>query len=722
MARSAAGEKPVSSAAAETTVRTPRRVLFTALVAFAIAVGVGSAFVRLTDRRVIESRRRAAGDAAAATSLRVQRQIDAAFAAASTVAALVRAGGEADVREVAAEAARRGVTSVEVVNDVAASAGANEVLALATPQRLRACVRVAPSDPRFAAANVDVDELVARSGVADLGNDYEYRLIATDAATGRGVVIARSSPLEPADAITVSFAVPQGKWTLEVVRRAGWRVTGERTREIALVLIGSLLVALFIYDMLRRPFVLEREVELRTRKIADTNRRLVAEIEQRERAEEQVQHEATHDRLTSLPNRVYLRDRITRALSRVRADVVVGFGVLVIDIDRFTDVNDGLGHSIGDELLTLAGRRLQSCTRFGDVLARVGGDEFAILTLAVDPSEVTSVARRAHEALEVPFEVSGHRVQMSGSIGIALSASGYTAADELLRDAYLAAHRARQQGGASHVLFDPAMHAQAAAAQQIETELRAALTGGELRTYFQPIVSLTSGRITGFEALVRWIHPTRGFVSPAAFIPVAVSSGLIIPLDQWMMREAARQVHEWNTRLHLDPPLTISVNVSGRRLGQKELIEDVASTLRDTGISTRSLRLEITEGEMMERPDEVLAILNELKRMEITLLVDDFGTGYSSLSYLHSFPIDIVKIDQSFVRRMLESAKDEEIVRAVINLSATLGLRVIAEGIETAEHLVRLRELGCDYGQGYLFSKPVDAAAIETLLAADKTW
>ncbi|HEX8154487.1 MAG TPA: EAL domain-containing protein, partial [Thermoanaerobaculia bacterium] len=244
----------------------------------------------------------------------------------------------------------------------------------------------------------------------------------------------------------------------------------------------------------------------------------------------------------------------------------------------------------------------------------------------------------------------------------------------------------------------------------------------ELRTYFQPIVSLKTGRITGFEALVRWIHPKRGFVSPAAFIPVAVSTGLIIPLDQWMMREAARQVHEWNTRLQLEPPLTISVNVSGRRLGQKELIDDVASTLRDTGIDTRSLRLEITEGEMMERPDEVLAILTELKRMNITLLVDDFGTGYSSLSYLHSFPIDIVKIDQSFVRRMLESAKDEEIVRAVINLSATLGLRVIAEGIETAEHLARLRELGCDYGQGYLFSKPVDAGAIEALLAEGRVW
>jgi diguanylate cyclase (GGDEF)-like protein len=706
----------------EPAVRTPRRVLFSAIVAFILAVGVGSAFVRLLDRRSIETRRQAAADAAAATSLRVERQIDAAFAAASTVAALARAGG-ADVTEIAAEAARRGgVRSVELRNEVSAPRGANEVLSLATPQQLHACVRVAPTDPRFAAAILDVQELLGRSGVSDLGNDYDYRLVATDAASGRTFVVARSSPLELADPVRSSFAVPQGQWSLEVVRRAGWRMQGERTREIALVLIGSLLVTLFVYDLLRRPYVLEREVELRTRKIVETNRRLTAEIEQRERAEEQVVHEATHDRLTALPNRVYLRDRISRVLSRNRSGDAAGFGVLVIDIDRFTDVNDGLGHEVGDELLTLAGRRLQSCIRFGDVLARVGGDEFAILALSVDPTDITGVARRAHEALEVPFEVSGHRVQMSGSIGIALSATGYTAADELLRDAYLAVHRARQQGGASHVLFDPKMHEQAAAAQQIETELRAALAAGELRTYFQPIVSLKTGRITGFEALVRWIHPKRGFVSPAAFIPVAVSSGLIVPLDQWMMREAARQVHEWNTRLQLDPPLTISVNVSGRRLGQKELIDDVATTLRETGISTRSLRLEITEGEMMQHPDEVLAILTELKKMDITLLVDDFGTGYSSLSYLHSFPIDIVKIDQSFVRRMHESAKDEEIVRAVINLSATLGLRVVAEGIETAEHLARLRELGCDYGQGYHFSKPVDAAAIETLLAANKVW
>jgi diguanylate cyclase (GGDEF)-like protein len=711
------------TAAAEAAVQMPRRVLLTALIAFVLAAGVGGAFIRLTDRRSIENRRQAAADAAAATTLRVERQIDAAFAAASTVAALVRAGGEASLGDVSAEAARRGgVTAVELMRDVPAPPGANEVLSLTTPQELRACVRVAPAERRFAAAVLGVQELLGRSGVSDLGNDYDYRLLAADAASGRAVVIARSSPLELADPVRSSFAVPQGQWTLEVVRRAGWRMRGERTRELALVLIGSLLFALFVYDLLRRPYVLEREVELRTRKIAETNRRLTAEIEQRERAEEQVVHEATHDRLTALPNRVYLRDRITRALSRARGSDPVGFGVLVIDLDRFTDVNDALGHSVGDELLTLAGRRLQSCIRFGDVLARVGGDEFAILALAGDPTDITSVARRAHEALEVPFDVGGHRVQLSGSIGIALSATGYTAADELLRDSYLAVHRARQQGGASHVLFDPKMHEQAAAAQQIETELRAALSSGELRTYFQPIVSLQTGRITGFEALVRWIHPKRGFVSPAAFIPVAVTSGLIVPLDQWMMREAARQVHEWNSRMQLEPPLTISVNVSGRRLGQKELIDDVTSTLRDTGIDTRSLRLEITEGEMMERPDEVLSILTELKRMNITLLVDDFGTGYSSLSYLHSFPIDIVKIDQSFVRRMLESAKDEEIVRAVINLSATLGLKVIAEGIETADHLARLRELGCDYGQGYLFSKPVDAAAIEALLAAGKVW
>jgi diguanylate cyclase (GGDEF)-like protein len=708
-------------------VGTPRRVPVIALIVLVLAVGVGSAFVRLADRRSVENRRRVASEAAAAATVRIERQIDAAFAAASIVAALLRARGDADVNTIAAEAVQRGgVAGIEVVAATAVPAppGASTVLMMSESRQLRACVRVAPADPRFAVAILDLPELLARSGVDELPSDgYDYQLVASGAAaSGRAFVVARSSPLELAEPVRSSFAVPQGRWTLDVARRAGWRMAGERTREIAIVLIGSLLFALFVYDLLRRPYVLEREVELRTRKIVETNRRLTAEIEQRQRAEEQVVHEATHDRLTALPNRVYLRDRITRALDRARSANAVGFGVLVIDIDRFTDVNDGLGHDIGDELLTLAARRLQSCIRFGDVLARVGGDEFAILSLAIDPAEITGVARRAHEALEVPFEVGGHRVQMSGSIGIALSASGYTVADELLRDAYLAVHRARQQGGASHVLFDPKMHEQAAAAQQIETELRAALAGNELRPYFQPIVSLTTGRITGFEALVRWISPKRGFVSPAAFIPVAVSSGLIIPLDQWMMREAARQVHEWNSRLQLEPPLTISVNVSGRRLGQRELIEDVARTLRETGIDTRSLRLEITEGEMMERPDEVLAILTELKRMNITLLVDDFGTGYSSLSYLHSFPIDVVKIDQSFVRRMLESGKDEEIVRAVINLSATLGLRVIAEGIETAGHLARLRELGCDYGQGYLFSKPVDAAAIEALLATNPSW
>ena len=727
----------------ESAVRVPRRLVVIALIALLVALGVGSAFVRLVDRRSIEARRRAATDAAAATSLRVERQVDAAFASAATLAALLRAGAVTDLAAVAREAMQRGgVAAIEVIENgvvtrvepplpneegqqaftVRPAAATNEVLVIPDPQRLRACVRVAPEQPRFAAAIVDVPQLLARSGLAELQESgYDYSLNVTDALSGRTVVLSRSSPLDFDEPVRSSFDVPQGRWTLEVVRRAGWRMRGERTRELAIVVIASVLVALFVYDLLRRPYVLEREVALRTRKIAETNRRLTAEIEQRQRAEEQVEHEATHDRLTALPNRVYLRDRISRVLERARSGGG-GFGVLVIDVDRFTDVNDGLGHSVGDELLTLAGRRLQSCVRAGDVLARVGGDEFAILTLDVEPAEITGIARRSLEALEVPFDLQGHRVQISGSIGIALSAGGYSASDELLRDAYLALNRARQQGGGTHVLFDPKMHEQAAAAQQIEAELRVAIANGELRTYFQPIVSLATGRITGFEALVRWISPTRGFVSPAAFLPVAVSTGLIVPLDQWMMRESARQVHEWNTRLQLEPPLTISVNVSGRRLGQKELIADVTGTLRDTGIGTRSLRLEITEGEMMEHPEEVLEILTELKRMDITLLVDDFGTGYSSLSYLHSFPIDVVKVDQSFVRRMTDSPKDEEIVRAVINLSATLGLRVIAEGIETAEHLARLRDLGCDYGQGYFFSKPVDAAAIEALLAADKSW
>ncbi|HYO76216.1 MAG TPA: diguanylate cyclase, partial [Thermoanaerobaculia bacterium] len=547
----------------ESAVRVPRRVLVIALIALLLALGVGSAFVRLADGRSIEARRGAATDAAAATSLRVERQIDAAFAAASTAAALLRSGAAADFRATALESIGRGIAAVEIIENGTVTRvepalpdeqgqpaftapppnGANQVLAIPDPRRLRACVRISSDAPRFAAAVVDVRELLAQSGVADLQEKgYDYRLVASDTLSGRNTVIARSSPLEFDEPVRSSFDVPQGRWTLEVVRSAGWRMRGERTREIAIVLIGSLLFALFVYDLLRRPYVLEREVELRTRKIVETNRRLTGEIEQRQRAEEQVVHEATHDRLTALPNRVYLRDRIARALDRTRSGGSVGFGVLVIDVDRFTDVNDGLGHDVGDELLTLIARRLQSCIRMGDVLARVGGDEFAILTLAIDPADITGIARRSQEALEVPFDLRGHRVQMAGSIGIALSASGYTAADELLRDAYLAVNRARQQGGATQVLFDPKMHEQAAAAQQVEAELRIALENNELRTYFQPIVSLTTGRITGFEALVRWISPKRGFVSPAAFIPVAVSTGLIIPLDQWMMREAARQV------------------------------------------------------------------------------------------------------------------------------------------------------------------------------------
>jgi diguanylate cyclase (GGDEF)-like protein/PAS domain S-box-containing protein len=450
---------------------------------------------------------------------------------------------------------------------------------------------------------------------------------------------------------------------------------------------------------------------------------IATDITERKQMEEQLVHDALHDGLTGLPNRVLFIDRLQQSIARTKRCPDELFAVLFLDLDRFKVVNDSLGHMVGDQLLIAIAERLQACVRPGDTVARLGGDEFTIL---LDPiknvSDVTSVAERIHQTLRMPLNLNGYEVFTTASIGITLSVTGYDRPEDLLRDADTAMYQAKEQGKACHAIFDTVMYDQAVALLQIETDLRWAIARQELRVYYQPIVSLTTGKLAGFEALVRWQHPERGLVSPAEFIPVAEETGLIIPIGQWVLRQACQHLHQWQVQFPSNPPLTISVNLSGKQFSQPGLTEQVDRILQETGLAPESLKLEITESGIMQNAESAAALLQELKALKIHLCIDDFGTGYSSLSRLSQFPIDTLKIDRSFVNAMGQGGEHAEIVQAIITLSHTLGMDVVAEGVETADQLAQLRLLHCNYGQGYFFAKPLNSQAVESLLTTAEQW
>jgi diguanylate cyclase (GGDEF)-like protein len=399
------------------------------------------------------------------------------------------------------------------------------------------------------------------------------------------------------------------------------------------------------------------------------------------------------------------------------------FAVLFLDLDRFKVVNDSLGHMVGDQLLVGIARRLEICLRPGDTVARLGGDEFTVLLEdLMSVTEAIEVADRLQKALALPFNLNGHEVFATVSIGIALSSTGYDRPEEVLRDADTAMYRAKMLGKARHEVFDKTMHARAMNLLQMESDLRRAIERNEFVLHYQPIVALETGTISGFEALIRWQHPERGFVPPDDFIPIAEETGLIIPIGQWVLEEACRQIHEWQEQFTQYPPLQISVNLSSKQFVNSNLIDQIRRVLRETNVEPQSLKLEITESVVMENFDMAIEMLNQLRTLGIELSIDDFGTGYSSLSYLHRFPISTLKIDRSFVSRMSDNNENAEIVRTIMMLARSLKMDVVAEGVETIDQLTQLAMLECEYGQGYYFSKPLKIADAAKLLADGQTY
>jgi diguanylate cyclase (GGDEF)-like protein/PAS domain S-box-containing protein len=443
------------------------------------------------------------------------------------------------------------------------------------------------------------------------------------------------------------------------------------------------------------------------------------DITARKRAEEKLRHDAHHDSLTGLPNRTVFLDRLARSVSRARRRDDYLFAVLFLDLDRFKLINDSSGHRTGDQLLIAVARRLESVLRPGDMVARHGGDEFTILLDHLkDQTDVETIVRRLEKHLSSPFDIFGQETVVNASIGITLSSVACQDPEQMLRDADIAMYRAKARGRGRYEFFSSGMHQDLVSTMQLESDLRSAIRNGEFLAHYQPIISFEEGRISGFEALIRWQHPQRGLIPPGQFIPVAEESGLINPVGRWILREAARQMTEWQRCFPADPPLIVSVNLSTRQFSQPDLIERISEVLAETGLSPQSLKIEITESAVMENAEAAVEMLNQLKAFGMQLSIDDFGTGYSSFNYLHRFPIDTLKIDRSFVSRMDIQAENVEIVRTIISLAHNLGMKVVAEGIETRAQMQQLRELGCEYGQGYYLARPMDSAAAASIIAS----
>jgi diguanylate cyclase (GGDEF)-like protein len=463
----------------------------------------------------------------------------------------------------------------------------------------------------------------------------------------------------------------------------------------------------------------EYHVEELSRHIAEQERISV----QLQESKDHFRHAAFHDALTNLPNRALLAENLKFVIERARQHDDYQFAVLFLDLDRFKNVNDSLGHSIGDQLLITMARRLEGCIREVDMVARLGGDEFAILLDGIpNQAEATNMARRIQEKLQSPFSISGHEVFTTASIGIALSSTGYDHPENILRDADTAMYRAKAQGKACYEVFDKGMHTHAVFLLQMENDLRRAIEREELRVYYQPIVALDNGQLAGFEALIRWQHPERGFINPADFIPLAEDTGLIVPLGLWILERACQQLGQWQWQSAANRSLFMSVNLSGKQVAQPDLVESIRDILEETRVDAKHLKLEITESAVMENAEMAALLLKRLKGLGVQLSIDDFGTGYSSLSYLHRFPVNTLKIDRSFVGRIGEAAENIEIVRTVISLAENMGMEVVAEGIETMSQLTQLRKLKCQYGQGYLFSRPVDADSVSTWISNKPDW
>ena len=460
------------------------------------------------------------------------------------------------------------------------------------------------------------------------------------------------------------------------------------------------------------------QLEISNQKLIVTNQELQQQIAVRRKIEQQLIKDALHDGLTKLPNRNLLLDRIERSLEQTRRNPDYLFAVLFLDLDRFKSINDSQGHLVGDKLLVAVAEILKQDLREVDTLARLGGDEFVILLDNIHHlTDAIEVSDRINRRLKLPFTLKRQTVFTSASIGIALSSTGYSSSSQILRDADIAMYRAKEKGKARYEVFDRQMYLETLKTIKLESDLRLALKQNQFGLYYQPIISLKNGTLAGFEALIRWQHPEKGFISPVDFIPVAEDTGLIVQVGDWVLKHACQQLYTWQQQFTAIPnidSLKISINIASQQVQERSFMQKIDQILAETGLNSNCLRLEITERALIDSENNTNQTLTQIKRRGIKLSIDDFGTGYSSLSYLRRLPIDNLKIDRSFVKNINSNIESLEIVKTIITLAKTLKMDAIAEGIETSEQSDRLKTLGCEYAQGYLFSRPLSPEDVES--------
>lgn len=498
---------------------------------------------------------------------------------------------------------------------------------------------------------------------------------------------------------------------------------GIRFRALALLAPFILTVLSYLINerakLFKKTLLTEKELRQKTLELEKVNELLARENSARKKAEEQLVRHAFYDPLTNLPNRALFVDHVHNALERQRKDRDTAFAVLLLDIDRFKVINDGLGHAVGDQLLLLLSQRLKKIVRPGDTLSHFGEDEFAVLMEDIKEAwYVDDLLDRIKDEMRPAFHVFGREVFVTVSIGIVLSKGDeYSQPEEPIRDADIAMYHAKSRGKACHVIFDPAMHAEATSLLWLEIELRRALAQNDLAVHYQPIVAVTNNKIFGLEALARWQHPERGLLFPSDFMSVAEETGLIAPISYRIIHEACWQMHQWQRQFSGHRNLTVSVNISGKVFSQPDFYENIEKILHETGLEASSLRLEIVERILIENPEPAAALMKRLKELNVRFDIDGFGTGYSALNYLRHFPIDGLKIDPSFIKTLPFDKNNAEIVKTIIVLAEALKLEVIAKGIETGQQLEVFKAMNGKYAQGFFIFEPMDSKAVEGLLA-----
>ena len=573
---------------------------------------------------------------------------------------------------------------------------------------------------REAGGRVELDQLLSKLQLNRLIDpEYDFELSKIEASGARPRVFSSSRIDRLDDAlvgrirIPPGFAqdLPSGYVQLALRPKVGWYPVRELAAAIALLAVIAWLLSFATHDLVHSMHRAREALSLSRRQLQATQRKLALEIEQRENLQQSFEHSRYHDAFTGLPNRRYFMDQLDRALREVRTRRRPSFAVMLINIDRFKLINETLGHTAGDELVVQAARRFQKATaQLECVLARWSGDQFAILVFDVHSADAAlDVAASLQQALHAPFELRKHRLSATARVGLTTIDSGLQRAEEVVREADVALSVAKRHDSASAVAYQPAMGGSAASLVSLEADLHVALQRRELHLLYQPIVDLHNQRVAGAESLLRWRHPTEGTLTPDKFLGLAEEAGLIVPITRWTISQVCATASEWRHRLPKDRDFYLSVNLSAVALRDPELISYVARVLKETGTPPETLKLELTEGGLISNPGDARDVLDGLRALGVEMMLDDFGTGYSSLSYLQLFPFSYVKIDRPFVDRAGSAHANSAIAAAIVQMTSSLGLKSIAEIVETDEAAQDLQRMGCDYAQGYFFCEPLEA-------------